>query len=157
MAGGWSSRGKLHTGLLSPTCRRLGNSSIGGSKTQLLQILPRSRTRRTRAVKNHIRPGINALRLDQLRVADVQAWLNPKTEASEAWLPMPDIVAAALKIRRTQQDVERRAAGEIWRQTNDMPSLIFTGRYGTPIDPPTLNGEVHGALRGAGSSSDHCS
>jgi integrase len=52
---------------------------------------------------------------------------------------MPDIVAAALKIRRVQQDGERKAAGEIWQQTNDMPSLIFTGRYGTPIDPRTLN------------------
>jgi integrase len=24
-------------------------------------------------------------------------------------------------------------------ETNDMPLLIFTGRYGTPIDPRTLN------------------
>jgi hypothetical protein len=27
-------------------------------------------------VKNYIEPGIGALRLDHLRVADVQAWLN---------------------------------------------------------------------------------
>jgi hypothetical protein len=27
-----------------------------------------------------------------------------KTEASDAWLSMPDIVAATLKIRRAQQD-----------------------------------------------------
>jgi integrase len=52
---------------------------------------------------------------------------------------MPDIVAAALKIRRTEQDREREAAGEIWQQRNGIPSLIFTGRYGTPIDPRTLN------------------
>ena len=52
---------------------------------------------------------------------------------------MPDIVAAALRIRRTQQDREREAAGEIWQQTNAMPSLIFAGRYGTPTDPRTLN------------------
>jgi hypothetical protein len=39
---------------------------------------------------------------------------------------MPNIVAA-LMIRRTQQDGEREAAGEIWQQTNDMPSLVFTG------------------------------
>jgi integrase len=52
---------------------------------------------------------------------------------------MPDIVAAALMIRRTQQDGEREAASEIWQQTDDMPSLVFTGRYGTPIDPRTLN------------------
>jgi hypothetical protein len=48
---------------------------------------------------------------------------------------MPDIVAAALTIRRVQQDGERETADEVWQQTKDMPSLIFTGRYGTPIDP----------------------
>jgi integrase len=62
-----------------------------------------------------------------------------KTEASDAWLPMPDIVTAALKIRRGQQDEEREAAAEIWQQAKDVPSLIFTGRNGTPIDPRTLN------------------
>ena len=52
---------------------------------------------------------------------------------------MPDIVAAALMIRRAQQDRERDAAGKIWQQTKEMPSLVFTGHYGTPIDPRTLN------------------
>ncbi|HVD81561.1 MAG TPA: site-specific integrase [Propionibacteriaceae bacterium] len=73
------------------------------------------------------------------RVRRSLLYRETKIEASDAWLPMPDIVAAALKIRRVQQDGERKAAGEIWQQTNDMPSLIFTGRYGTPIDPRTLN------------------
>ena len=73
------------------------------------------------------------------RVRRSLLYRETKTEASDAWLPMPDIVAAALMIRRTQQDGEREAAGEIWQQTNDMPSLVFTGRYGTPIDPRTLN------------------
>jgi integrase len=73
------------------------------------------------------------------RVRRSPLYPETKTEASDAWLPMPDIVAAALKIRRTQQDREREAAGEIWQQRNGMPSLIFTGRYGTPIDPRTLN------------------
>jgi hypothetical protein len=73
------------------------------------------------------------------RVRRSLLYRETKTEASDAWLPMPDIVAAALRIRRGQQDEEREAAGEIWQQTNAMPSLIFTGRYGTPIDPRTLN------------------
>ena len=63
---------------------------------------------------------------------------------------MPDIVAAALMIRRTEQDEEREAAGEIWQQTNDMPSLIFTGRYGTPIDPRTLNRKFTARCEAAG-------
>ena len=73
-----------------------------------------------------------------------------KTEASDAWLPMPDLVAAALKIRRVQQERERETAGEIWQQPNDTPSLIFTGRYGTPIDPRTLNRKFTARCRAAG-------
>ena len=73
------------------------------------------------------------------RVRRSLLYRETKAETSHAWLPMPDIVAAAVMIRRTQQDGEREAAGEIWQQTNDMPSLVFTGRYGTPIDPRTLN------------------
>jgi len=73
------------------------------------------------------------------RVRRSLLYRETKTDASDAWLPMPDIVAAALRIRRTQQDREREAAGEIWQRMNAMPSMIFTGRYGTPIDPRTLN------------------
>ena len=91
------------------------------------------------------------------RVRRSLLYRETKTEASDAWLPMPDIVTAALKIRRRQQDEEREAAGEIWQQTKDVPSLIFTGRYGTAIDPRTLNRKIRRALRGGGGASDHCS
>jgi hypothetical protein len=64
-----------------------------------------------------------------------------------------DIVAAARTIRRTQQDWERETAGEIWQQTKDIPSLVFTGRYGTPVDPRTLNRKF--TVRGRGSAPDH--
>jgi hypothetical protein len=60
---------------------------------------------------------------------------------------MPDIVAAALMISRAQQDGEREAAGEIWQQTKDMPSLIFTGRCGTLIDLRTSTGSSRRAAR----------
>jgi integrase len=63
---------------------------------------------------------------------------------------MPDIVAAALTLRRAQQDQERKAAGEVWQQTKDIPSLIFTGRYGTPIDPRTLNRKFTARCQAAG-------
>jgi hypothetical protein len=53
---------------------------------------------------------------------------------------MPDIVARGIDDQaHTTGRGEGEAAGEIWRQTNDMPSLIFTGRYDTPIDPRTLS------------------
>jgi integrase len=63
---------------------------------------------------------------------------------------MPDIVAVVLTIRRVQQDGERETAGEIWQQTKDMPSLIFTGRYRTPIDPRTLNRKFVARCEAAG-------
>ena len=63
------------------------------------------------------------------RVRRSLLYRETKTEASDTWLPMPEIVVAALIIRRAQQEQarERVAAGEIWQQTKDMPSLTFTG------------------------------
>ena len=84
------------------------------------------------------------------RVRRSLLYRETKTEASDAWLPMPDIVSAAMMIRRTQQDGERESAGEIWQQTKDMPSLIFTGRYGTPVDPRTLNRKFTARCEAAG-------
>ena len=63
---------------------------------------------------------------------------------------MPDIVVAALISRRVQQEREREAASEIWQQTEEMPSLVFTGRYDTPIDPRTLNRKFTARCEGAG-------
>ena len=84
------------------------------------------------------------------RVRRSLLYRETKIEASDASLPMPEIVVAALKIRRTQQDRERKAAAEIWQQTKDVPSLIFTGRYGTPIDPRTLNSKFTARCEAAG-------
>ncbi|GAA3637063.1 site-specific integrase [Microlunatus ginsengisoli] len=64
-----------------------------------------------------------------------------KTEASDDSLPLPDIVTAALIHRRAEQETARAAAGEAWQEFVDdgQVALVFTGRYGTPIDPRTLN------------------
>jgi integrase len=58
-----------------------------------------------------------------------------KTETSEAPLPLPDLCATALKIRRTKQDADRVRAGDGWIDTG----LVFTTRYGTPIEPRNFN------------------
>jgi hypothetical protein len=80
------------------------------------------------------------------RVRRSLLYRETKTEASDAWLPMPDIVAAALKTRRAQLDGEREAACEIWQQMNGIPSLIFTGRT-APHRSPHPQQEARGALR----------
>lgn len=62
-----------------------------------------------------------------------------KTEASDSDLPLPAICASALLLRREQQDKERAEAGEAWRGEVSGEGLVFTGHYGTPVDPRTLN------------------
>jgi len=61
-----------------------------------------------------------------------------KTEASDATLPLPDICIAALRRRRAEQSAARLAAGVKWQGARK-DGFVFTGRYGTPIDPRTLN------------------
>ena len=54
-----------------------------------------------------------------------------KTEGSEAPLPLPDLCVTALKLRRQQQDTDREQAAGRWADTG----LVFTTRFGTPIEP----------------------
>ncbi|TDC78926.1 site-specific integrase [Streptomyces hainanensis] len=60
-----------------------------------------------------------------------------KTEASEAVLPLPDICVAALRARQKDQAAAKESAGEVWQGSD----LVFTTRYGTPIDPRNFNRE----------------
>lgn len=56
-----------------------------------------------------------------------------KTEDSDAddTVPLPDLCCAALKDRATQQDKAGELAGERWQPSE----LVFTTRWGTPIEP----------------------
>jgi integrase len=54
-----------------------------------------------------------------------------KTEASDAMLPLPATCVTALRLREKQQKADREADGEDWPDNG----LVFTTRYGTPIDP----------------------
>jgi integrase len=59
-----------------------------------------------------------------------------KTEASEAPMPLPDIALMALKRRKVEQEADRRHAESIGKRVwqNDY-NLVFTTRYGTPVEP----------------------
>ncbi|NYH45876.1 integrase [Micromonospora jinlongensis] len=59
---------------------------------------------------------------------------DTKTQASDATLPLPDICLTALKLRSDQRNETEAAAGNAWHE-ND---LVFTTRYGTPIEPRNL-------------------
>ncbi|MFJ9709706.1 tyrosine-type recombinase/integrase [Streptomyces sp. NPDC101234] len=58
-----------------------------------------------------------------------------KTEESDDFLPLPEVCAKALRMRRAQQLGDRKAAGELWQDT---AGLVFTTKYGTPIEPGNL-------------------
>jgi integrase len=69
------------------------------------------------------------------RVRRELLYRETKTEASDASLPLPDIVATALRLRREQQEKARIEAGEAWRHVEGGPDLVFTGRTGPVVDP----------------------
>ncbi|MBA5224250.1 site-specific integrase [Streptomyces griseoaurantiacus] len=58
-----------------------------------------------------------------------------KTEESDDFLPLPAFCLKALRMRRAQQTGDRKAAGELCQDTR---GLVFTTKYGTPIEPGNL-------------------
>jgi integrase len=58
-----------------------------------------------------------------------------KTEESESDLPLPQICTTALNLRRAGQQHDRDEAGPAWQGDK----LVFTTRYGTPIEPRNFN------------------
>jgi integrase len=58
-----------------------------------------------------------------------------KTRASDATLPLPPVCVAALQQRQARQDRARGEAGKAWTRSD----LVFTTRYGDPIEPRNFN------------------
>jgi integrase len=58
-----------------------------------------------------------------------------KTSTSDATLPLPDIRVAALKLRKAQEADAKEKAGSSWQGGK----LIFTTKWGTPIEPRNFN------------------
>lgn len=58
-----------------------------------------------------------------------------KTEDSDDFLPLPALCLKALQMRRAQQLGDRKSAGHLWQ---DVHGLVFTTKYGTPIEPGNL-------------------
>jgi integrase len=71
-----------------------------------------------------------------------------KTEDSDAddTLPLPEICSAALRLRRDEQSAARERADDRW-QAGD---LVFTTRWGTPIEPRNFNRSFDARCRRAG-------
>ncbi|MFF8974463.1 site-specific integrase, partial [Streptomyces sp. NPDC014995] len=69
-----------------------------------------------------------------------------KTEASEAVLPLPDICLTALRLRQKEQQAAKERAKDLWTESD----LVFTTRYGTPVEPRNVTREFDRRCERAG-------
>ncbi|MFG1824270.1 tyrosine recombinase XerC [Microbispora bryophytorum] len=69
-----------------------------------------------------------------------------KTQASDATLPFPEIVTAALRARLADYRAARAAAGETWNETG----LVFTTASGRPVEPSNFRRSFANACAKAG-------
>lgn len=69
------------------------------------------------------------------RVGGALMFSDPKTARSVRKLPLPQLLADALKEHRARQNEEKLRAGSKWANT---ASLVFTTKKGTPIEPRNL-------------------
>lgn len=81
------------------------------------------------------------------RVNGVLTLKRLKSRTSHRTLPLPVIVADALKVRRKDQIAERLALGPYWQNPND---LIFTTEVGTPHDARNIMRDFAGLREKAG-------
>ncbi|MBN9109929.1 MAG: site-specific integrase [Pseudonocardia sp.] len=79
---------------------------------------------------------------NRLVVRQSLSWVNgravlqpPKTRTSRRVIPLPDVVATALREHRKRQDAERVDAGDGWEDSG----FVFTTRRGAPMSPYTLS------------------
>ncbi|WP_346534804.1 tyrosine-type recombinase/integrase [Micromonospora sp. DPT] len=69
-----------------------------------------------------------------------------KTEESDAPLPLPAICVTPLRHRYRQQEAAKEKAGEAWHDTG----MIFTTRYGLPVEPRNFNRSYDSRIARAG-------
>ncbi|GAY09168.1 site-specific integrase [Pseudonocardia sp. N23] len=79
---------------------------------------------------------------NRLVVRQSLSWVNgravlqpPKTRTSRRVIPLPDVVATALREHRKRQDDERADTGDSWEDSG----FVFTTRRGAPMSPYTLS------------------
>lgn len=75
-----------------------------------------------------------------------------KTEASEAVLPLPDICLTALRLRQKEQQAAKERAEDLWTESD----MVFTTRYGTPVEPRNFTREFDRRCERAASAVSAC-
>jgi integrase len=69
-----------------------------------------------------------------------------KSEASDDTLPLPEIASVALRRRLAQREDDQVAAGDAWQGAD----LMFTTRYGRPVEPRNFNRSCETRCRKSG-------
>jgi hypothetical protein len=72
--------------------------------------------------------------------------LPTKSASSDRRLVIPRDTVATLKAHRARQDRDRVTAGDAWRDTG----LVFANALGGPLEPSTLNRNLHAICDAAG-------
>ncbi len=75
-----------------------------------------------------------------------------KTATSDATLPLPDVCAAALRLRKVEEAHARELAGSAWQGGK----LIFTTRWAPRLSPATSTAHGMPAARKPGSARSQC-
>ena len=96
------------------------------------------------------------LKKKELHVRHTLAWITgkgyflqePKSENSRRTVPLPDKAVSLLRTRKIAQGKRRLTYGEYWQPLPGLPSLVFTTRYGTPIDGSNLRAEMRRIFAG---------
>jgi integrase len=73
---------------------------------------------------------------------------RPKTRTSTRLIGVPAALVGLLRIRRLEQQQERRQAGGLWQEP--VPDLVFTTEQGLPWHKATINRHFHKFLATAG-------
>jgi len=96
------------------------------------------------------------LKKKEIHVRHTLAWITgkgyflqePKSENSQRTIPLPDKAVSLLRARKIAQGKHRLSYGEYWQPLTGLPNLVFTTRYGTPIDGNNIRREMRIILAG---------
>lgn len=96
------------------------------------------------------------LKKKEIHVRHTLAWITgkgyflqePKSENSRRTIPLPDKAVSLLRARKITQGKHRLSYGEYWQPLTGLPNLVFTTRYGTPIDGNNIRREMRIILAG---------
>jgi integrase len=67
-------------------------------------------------------------------------------DSTSAVLPLPDVCPTALRLRQKEQRAAREEAKDLWTESD----LVFTTRYGTPVEPRNFTREFDRRCERAG-------